>query len=118
MEYHEGKGYPVIDVGRSGKLLKEVCRKRDVSPKDLQKYLHLGSIQAVYHWFRGERMPSIDNLYAISRFLEVPLDDLLVSGEEKEECIQKEDLGAPVKRLYLYWQNLGMDERTGNQREK
>ena len=110
MEYHEGKGYPVIDVGRSGKLLKEVCRKRDVSPKDLQKYLHLGSIQAVYHWFRGERMPSIDNLYAISRFLEVPLDDLLVSGEEKEECIQKEDLGASVKRLYLYWQNLGMDE--------
>ena len=54
MEYHEGKGYPVIDVGRSGKLLKEVCRKRDVSPKDLQKYLHLGSIQAVYHWFRGD----------------------------------------------------------------
>lgn len=118
MEYDEGKGYPVIDAGRSGKLLKEVCRKRDVSAKDLQKYLHLGSVQAVYHWFRGERMPNIDNLYAISKFLDVRLDDLLVSSQEKEECIQKEDMGAAVKRLYLYWQNLGMDEKKGNQKEK
>ena len=38
----------------------------------------LASPQAVYRWLRGSNMPSVDNLYALSRFLDVPMDNVIV----------------------------------------
>lgn len=70
--------YPTIDIHLSGKRLKAICEDRNVSVRELQKMLNLGSVQAVYNWFSGERLPNIDNLFAISKMLDVKLDDLLV----------------------------------------
>ena len=36
------------------------------------------SKQAVYRWLNGSNMPSVDNLYALSRYLNVQMDDVIV----------------------------------------
>ena len=36
------------------------------------------SKQAVYHWLNGSNMPSVDNLYALSRYLNVQMENVIV----------------------------------------
>ena len=38
----------------------------------------LASPQAVYRWLKGGNMPSVDNLFALSRYLDVQMDDVIV----------------------------------------
>ena len=104
--------YPSIDMAKFGAKLKEICEERNVSANDLKEYLHLSSIQAVYMWFNGKRLPNIDNLYAISRFLGVRIDDLVNSErEEKATAIMQEDsLPEHGKRVLLYWKRLPKDK--------
>lgn len=45
---------------------------------DLQHALYIANPQAIYKWFRGETLPSIDSLYALSRVLKVTIDELIV----------------------------------------
>ena len=70
--------YPVIDLTATGAHLKELLEKRGVTVQDIQEAMGLASPQAVYRWLRGSNMPSVDNLYALSRFLDVPMDNVIV----------------------------------------
>ena len=38
----------------------------------------LAAPQAVYRWLRGSNMPSVDNLYALSRYLNTSMDDMII----------------------------------------
>ncbi|MDR2043357.1 MAG: helix-turn-helix domain-containing protein [Clostridium sp.] len=75
--------YPVIDYVMTGKKLKAVCKDKNITAKELQRLLNLGSVQAVYNWFGGARLPNIDNLFAISKLLRVPMEDILVEGQKE-----------------------------------
>ena len=70
--------YPVIDLTATGAHLKELLEKRGVTVQDIQEAMGLASPQAVYRWLRGSNMPSVDNLYALSRFLDVPINNVIV----------------------------------------
>ena len=70
--------YPVIDLTATGAHLKELLEKRGVTVQDIQEAMGLASPQAVYRWLRGSNMPSVDNLYALSRFLDAPMDNVIV----------------------------------------
>ena len=70
--------YPVIDMRATGTHIKELMVARDISVQDVQEAMGLASPQAVYRWLRGSNMPSVDNLYALSRFLDVPMDNVIV----------------------------------------
>ena len=70
--------YPVIDLTATGAHLKELLEERGVTVQDIQEAMGLASPQAVYRWLRGSSMPSVDNLYALSRFLDVPMDNVIV----------------------------------------
>jgi transcriptional regulator with XRE-family HTH domain len=74
----QGYNFPVIDLQKTGKNLKAICQAHNLAPKDLQQILQLGSIKAVYNWYAGLRLPSIDNLLAISKLLQVTINDILV----------------------------------------
>lgn len=104
--------YPSIDMVKFGAKLKEVCDERKVTANDLKEYLNLSSIQAVYLWFRGQRLPNIDNLYAISRFLGVRMDDLINSEREENAAVimQEESLSDHGKRVLFYWKRLPKDK--------
>ena len=72
--------YPVIDPKASGKQIRTLCAARGLSPKEIQQQLSLASSQAVYHWQSGRSLPNVDNLYALSKLLDVHMEDFLVSS--------------------------------------
>lgn len=75
-------------------------RRKELSVKDIQQYLGLGSVQSVYHWLNGISIPTIDNLYALSELFQVLIDDMICGSRKKyvyQPQIQRK------KRLYVYY---------------
>ena len=70
--------YPVIDMRATGAHIKVLMDARELSVQDVQNAMGLASPQAVYRWLRGSNMPSVDNLYALSRYLNTSMDDMII----------------------------------------
>ena len=81
--------YPQIDLKKTGMWLRTLCRYRGVSVKDIQEYLHISSNQAVYEWFNGHTLPSVNNLLALSTLLGVSMNYLLV--DDVHDVIYRDD---------------------------
>ena len=45
--------------------------------RDITLALGLSTPNSVYKWLRGDTVPSIDNIYALSLLLDSSLDDLI-----------------------------------------
>ncbi len=99
--------FPIINVKETGINLRRIIDKRDITVKDVQQYLGLSSVQSVYHWLNGISMPTIDNLYALSQLLCVPID-AIVRGNRTSmipECIPL--ISEPQDgRLFTYYKKL------------
>lgn len=78
--------YPRIDMKRTGRRLREECRRQHYSVKDIQNYLQIGAYQSVYAWFSGKAMPSLDNMFALSCLLGKAMEDLIVRQDEMEHA--------------------------------
>ena len=72
------KEFPVIDMVATGNNIRSIRLKRGLTVKDVQEYFGFEEPRAVYKWQKGETLPSVDNLYALSRLLETPMDQILV----------------------------------------
>lgn len=51
--------------------------KSGISVRELQKMMGFATPQAIYKWQRGETLPTIENLAALSRVLCVSMDEIL-----------------------------------------
>ncbi|MGI6006121.1 MAG: helix-turn-helix domain-containing protein [Ruminococcus sp.] len=100
--------YPVLDAKRTGRKIKEACRQKNLSVREIQESLGLGSFQAVYRWFSGQTLPSLDNMYALSQLLQKPMESLLVSEKEPASAdIRPLPSGGKIEeRLTHYWKYL------------
>ena len=80
---------PLINKQETGVNLRRIMDMRGIAPKDVQEYLGLGCVQSVYRWIDGVNMPTIDNLYALSELLQVPIDaivpDIIVKPLDSRE---------------------------------
>lgn len=76
------QNYPVINTEATGKRIKELCRLCNISVTQVKEFMGFENPQAIYKWLRGESLPTLDNFYALSRLLNVPLDSLIISVEE------------------------------------
>lgn len=74
--------YPVIDMKRTGEKIKSICRENGISAREIREYMNFSSVQSVYDWFRGKNMPSLDNFYALSRFLHVSMEQLICASDQ------------------------------------
>ena len=92
--------YPTIDKVKTGRRIKALMKKRGLNVKNVKEYLGLGSVQSVYHWLDGQSMPTLDNLYALSDLLKVPMD-MLVYGNRRYDPNKNIPEGA--KRLFRYY---------------
>lgn len=70
--------FPVIDMERTGQWIRFLCKKENVTVNELQEWLRIASNQAIYAWFNGKSLPSIDNMCALSQILRMPIADLMV----------------------------------------
>ena len=74
--------YPVIDLEATGQNIRRLREEKGLSVRELSGLLSLSDVQAVYKWQRGETLPSTDNLVALSKFLDVPIDRILILRPE------------------------------------
>ncbi len=76
--------YPVIDKEKTGLIIKRLRQERRFTVEELAEVLDQ-SPQAIYKWQRGECIPTIDNLYAMSKLFGTPIDSLIRGDREEEE---------------------------------
>lgn len=74
--------YPVIDRLKTGHTLKRIMQQRGITASDVQGYLNLACVQSVYRWLAGINIPTVDNLYALSQLLQVPIDQLICGSRD------------------------------------
>ncbi len=69
--------FPIISKEETGKNLQRIMAERGITVKEVQEFLYLGCPQSVYHWLDGSSIPSLDNLYALSVFFDMPIDAIV-----------------------------------------
>lgn len=95
--------YQPIDQIKTGIKLKMIISAAGYEVKDIQEYLYLSCPQPVYRWFKGKILPSVEHLCALSKLLNVHMEDLLVmQGESIEDDMIAWINDATVTRLLLY----------------
>ena len=89
-----------IDKVRTGQQIRLLMEKRGVTVRDVKNALSLACVQSVYHWLDGQSMPTVDNLYALSELLKVPMD-VLVCGNRHYDLGRHIPAGA--ERIFRYY---------------
>ena len=69
---------PVINLVKTGNNIKALMVKNNISVVKLQDILGFTTPQAIYKWFWGQSLPSVDNLVILSKVLNVSIEDILV----------------------------------------
>ena len=77
--------YPVLDVKATGARIKELRKAHHLKVEEVARFMGFESEQAVYKWQRGDSLPTVDNLYALSRLFETSVDDILRGNREEDE---------------------------------
>ena len=67
-----------IDVPATGMNIKHMMMDRGVTVKELSAILGFTTGTAIYKWFYGQNLPTVDNLLIISRVLGVKIDDIII----------------------------------------
>ena len=94
--------FPVIDPVATGQNIKTLREEKGLTVRDLQAFFGFEEPQAIYRWQYGKTLPSVDNLYALSAILEVPMERILIPvtyGNVKQFEKQQE---APAASAFLY----------------
>ena len=95
-----------IDMKRTGAKIKALCAERDITVKDIQKELYIGAFQSVYDWFSGKTLPSLDNLFRLSKMLNVHMEDMIEVVSEPADNIQQWQKRQSESHLLIYYQRL------------
>ena len=76
--------FPVIDLPATGANIRRLRKIRGLSVRDLQLFFGFEEPQAIYKWQRGQSLPTVDNLYALSALLDVSMNEILVAAGAPE----------------------------------
>lgn len=79
--------FPLIDPAATGRNILRLRRERGLSVRDLQEWFDFGEPRAIYKWQSGQTLPTIDNLYALSVLLAVPMDSIIVGRNTAEPSV-------------------------------
>ena len=74
----------VIDIEKTGKHLKELCRQNGFTVTDIQNVLYLKCPQSIYRWFNGETLPTVDHFIVMAYMMNLPVEELIVLKEDTE----------------------------------
>ena len=67
-----------------GDNIKFYRKKNQLTQDDIAEACNV-TRQAVLKWENGERLPTVDNLYALSRLLHTSVDDILIGEKERDD---------------------------------
>lgn len=69
---------PIVDVAATGQNIKKMMQAQGMSVRDLQQVFGFTTGQAIYKWFQGKCLPTIDNMVILARIFNVKVDDILI----------------------------------------
>lgn len=70
--------YPVIDMPKTGTNIKLLIAKSGLTVQEVRAYFSFEEPTAIYNWQRGIALPTVDHLLALSKLLDVPMEEILV----------------------------------------
>ena len=73
--------YTTVNLKATGENIVRLRKSKGLSVKQLQEFFGFEQPQAIYKWQRGESLPTVDNLYALSKLLETTIDTILVGND-------------------------------------
>lgn len=88
--------YTIIDMKATGRRIKELRLKHHLKVEEIAEFMDFGSGQAVYKWQRGDSLPTVENLYALSRLFGTTVDDIIRGSRGEDES-------PLLPRLYLFF---------------
>ena len=91
--------FPVIDLPATGANIRRLRQTKGLSVRDLQQFFGFEEPQAIYKWQRGQSLPTVDNLYALSALLDVPMNDILAAAKLPDLCSMS---GSPKPAAHLF----------------
>ena len=100
---------PEYDAKVIGANLKRLREAKSLSVKDVQEYLRLGSVQAIYKYESGKGYPQVDTMFALMQLYDATLNDIIYKQEEVACNLQDEgDMpsSAFLCRIKLYYDYL------------
>jgi hypothetical protein len=74
--------FPHINVVATGRNIEALMSMHGMTVKDVQGYLGLSAPQAVYRWYWGKALPSLDHLFALSKLLGVSMESILIEQDQ------------------------------------
>ena len=71
--------YPVIDPVGTGTNIRILIRNSGNTIAGIGRMPGIADMSTMYKWLRGDALPGIDNMLALSILLNVPINDILVT---------------------------------------
>lgn len=76
-----GNHYPTINMQQTGNNIKQLIKGNNLTVAEVAHFMGFAEPQAVYKWLRGASLPTVDNLYALSKLLNTTMEDILVGDD-------------------------------------
>lgn len=80
--------YISLDIILTGQRIRSVMKEKGYSVKEIQGILNLECPQSVYRWIKGYSIPSVDNLYMLSKLFCMHMEDLLVERRVQADKLE------------------------------
>ncbi len=93
--------YPVVDMKKTGRRIRELMKLNNIRTKDIVEYMGFESEQSVYKWLRGDSLPKVDNLFALSRLFGTPMESILMERNGEDESPLLPRLGKIHKNIII-----------------
>ena len=69
---------PTIDMPATGRNIKALAKSAGLDAAGLADAFGFNTPQAIYKWFRGDALPTLDNLVILSSILGVAMDAIVI----------------------------------------
>ena len=69
---------PTINMTATGKNIHNMIKAKKMTIAYVQDVFGFNTPQAIYKWFRGDALPTIDNLVILANILETTVDGIIV----------------------------------------
>ena len=93
------QSFPVIDPIATGRNILRLRREKGLSVRQMQAWFNFEEPRAIYKWQSGQSLPSVDNLYALSVLLQVPMGEIIVGALPTNQTMKPQE--QPAARFFL-----------------
>ena len=77
---------PFVNTVETGRNIDMLRTQAGLSVRDMQVVFGFATPQAIYKWFHGTAMPTIDNLVILAAMLGVTMDEIVVVETVIRKC--------------------------------